>query len=429
MKTKSLTGGFTLVELLVVIASIGILSSVGYVATTGVQNSARENKLMSDVGSVNRSVTVYLASGGSLDSVSDADAVLAKLKTRADADSAVRTVGLTGSAMDARVVAVWQTNDEAGTNQPRAVWNAGEGRFTVARGGARGIKEFRFDEAAAAQVTTEARSFTKEAATESAWVWDYEMPVATTARAGSSPVLGVLPNILSDTLSQGFDGGFWNVSNPDGRVDVGYVFREAGYKSRLALVSLEGMGADNYDLTTNAGRIAFMTELVRRVVENDRAQTIIDVSSIGGGNGAKDFQQDYYFRPGDTVAAVLIPNASFDQSYANLLNGTTGGTSFPLTSLHMGTNEAPFHQGQIASLGNNGYAIEDIPGGGDADYDDLIFTAHGLSQSEGSAFREIDPTTYYPQRFAQLGRNYWDNPFNGGPSLQQSLINAGIIGE
>jgi len=95
----------------------------------------------------------------------------------------------------------------------------------------------------------------------------------------------------------------------------------------------------------------------------------------------------------------------------------------------LGSSSAPFYQGQIASLGNNGYAIEDIAGGGDADFDDLIFRASGLSKGEGAAFREIDPGTYYPTRLAQLGRNYWTGSFNGGPSLQQALINAGIIGQ
>jgi prepilin-type N-terminal cleavage/methylation domain-containing protein len=429
MKALSSQSGVTLVELLAVVAAIGILSTLGYVSVTGVRTGAEENKLESDVGSVNRSVGVYLASGGNLDNVANADDVLAKLKTRADADSAARTIGLKSGFMDARVIAVWQTEEEAGTSQARAVWDGAQMRFNVVRGGTRGIKEFRFDEAAALVTGTEARSPTKAAATESAWVWDYTMPTASTSRAGAFPMPGTLPTTLTDIINQGFSGGFWTVSEADGRVDVDYVFREAGYNSRLALVSLEGMGPEHYDLSTTEGRIAFMTELVRRVVDSDRAQVIIDATEVPGGNGVKDFEQDYYFRPGDTVAAVLIPNASFDTSYANLLSGTTGGTSFPLTSLHMGTDEDPFHPGQIASLGNNGYAIEDIPGGGDADYDDLIFTARGLSQSEGSTFREIDPTTYYPQRLAQLGRNYWTNPFNGGPSLQQALIDAGIIGQ
>ena len=417
-----------MVELLAVVAVIGILSGMGYVSYTGQRQTADANKLISDAAVVNRAVALYLASGGSLDGVTAPQAILDKLKSDASAASAARHIGLNGSFLDARVKARVGT---ANGSQLRAVWNANEHRFDVVATAGSGVLEFELDDAEAARsagLEDDTRSTSMQAATETAWVWDYSDPATQTAsRGGATPAAGLITSAAMAATGQGFTGGTWTISNPDGRVDVNYVFREAGYNSRLALVSLEGMGPENFDLTTTAGRLAFMTELVRRVVESDRAQVIIDASGTTPGS----FEQDYYFRPGDTVAAVLIPNASFDTAYSNLLGGSTGGTSFPLTSLNMGTNVAPFHQGQIASLGNSGYAIEDIPGGGDADYDDLIFTAHGLAQSEGATFRAVDPTTYYPERLAQLGRNYWDSSTNTrtGTTLQQALINAGIIGE
>ncbi|MCX8115050.1 MAG: ABC transporter ATP-binding protein, partial [Burkholderiaceae bacterium] len=57
---------------------------------------------------------------------------------------------------------------------------------------------------------------------------------------------------------------------------------------------------------------------------------------------------------------------------------------------------------------------------------DMVFRLTGVVQDDSQQFLQINPTTYYPQRLAQLGRTYWNNPYNGGPSLQQSLINAGI---
>lgn len=429
-KSRVSRKGFALVELLVVIAGLGIISSIGYVSVTGGQSAARENKLISDSSAVNRSIQIYLASGGDFVGVTDPDAILNKMKSQANAESAIRRIGITGNLLDQRVTADWQTPAEAATSMPRAIWNASANRFMVASTGALGVKEFRLDDeeklAALSAPGPEKRASIKDSQ-EGGWVWGFENTGSgEIPKVGSSPAVGLVVGAAAAATQQKFDGGFWNINSPDGAVDVSYIFREAGYNSRLALVSLEGMGPENYDLTTNAGRTAFMMELVRRAAEGDRAQTIIDASQTSAGN----FQKTYYFRPGDTVAAVLIPNASFQTAYAQFQAGNTpGNTVYPLTSLSLGSSSAPFYQGQIASLGNNGYAIEDIAGGGDADFDDLIFRANGLSKGEGAAFREIDPGTYYPTRLAQLGRTYWTGSFNGGPSLQQALINAGIIGQ
>ncbi|MEX1117586.1 MAG: DUF4114 domain-containing protein [Terrimicrobiaceae bacterium] len=427
MKTKPLFSikGFALAEMLVIIAGLGIISSIGYISVAGGQAAARENKLISDAGAVNRSIQMYLASGGDFVDVTNPNDILDKMKSQATEDSALRRIGITGNLLDQRVRAVWQTSAEAATSMPRAVWNATANRFEVASAGALGVKEFVLDESAAVP-TWEARSTIKESQ-EDGWVWAFTANTSgAVPKSGSSPSVGVVVGSAAAASQQSFDGGFWTINSPDGAVDVNYIFREAGYSSRLALVSLEGMGPQDYDLTTNAGRTAFMAELVRRAAVGDRAQTIIDASQTSAGN----FERTYYFRPGDTVAAVLIPNNTFQEASRQFQEGTTpGATVYPLTSLSLGTSAAPFYQGQIASLGNSGYAIEDIAGGGDADFDDLIFRAEGLSKGEGSAFREVDPGTYYPTRLAQLGRSYWTGSFNGGPSLQQALINAGIIGD
>jgi type II secretory pathway pseudopilin PulG len=428
MKTKqnAKSIGFALVELLVIVAGLGIITSIGYLSVTGGQAAARENKLISDASSVNRSIQMYLASGGNFNGVTDPNDILAKMKTQANAESALRRIGITGNLLDQRVRAIWQSAAEASTSMPRAIWNSAANQFEVASSGALGVKEFVLDESLAVP-TWEARATTKDAAQESGWVWDFDNNTSgQPTRHGSTPFVGLVVGAAAAASQQELTGGFWTIDSPNGAVDVNYVFREAGYSSRLALVSLEGMGPENYDLTTDSGRTAFMAELVRRAAEGDRAQTIIDASQTSAGN----FERTYYFRPGDTVAAVLIPNNTFQE--ANRIfnqGGTPGATVYPLTSLSLGTSSAPFYQGQIASLGNSGYAIEDIAGGGDADFDDLIFRAEGLSKGQGAAFREIDPGTYYPERYAQLGKGDWTRSYNGGPSLQQALINAGIIGQ
>lgn len=410
--------GFSLVELLVVVTAIGALAGMAYHAMTGMHATAKNQKLEQDVATINRAVQLYRTFGGNLTGVTDANVVLSKLKSRADAASAGKILGLRENFLDPRVVPVWQTAQEASTSMPRARWDGNQ--FVIATSGTAGIKEFAFDEAAAASVQTESRSpFVKEASS-SGWIWVHgSATLASSYAAGVEPSLGATPGMLDFEVPTGLRGVF--TVGGSGQVHVGYAFREAGYNGRLALVSLEGM--ENFDLSSNAGRHAFLMELVRRVVENDRAQVIIDASQQSSGSGTNTF----YFRPGDKLAPVLIPNGSFQDAYAFMQNGWYWDQLYPLTSLNLGTNQPPFYANQMASLGNGGYAIEDIAGGGDADYDDMVFRLDGLIQDDSQQFLQIDPATYYPQRLAQLGRNYWNNPYNGGPSLQQALINAGIL--
>lgn len=275
---------------------------------------------------------------------------------------------------------------------------------------------------------------------------------------GAIPQIGAMVNTAANTATgQGFPGGYWTVG-PSGNIDTTYVYREAGYQSRLALFSLEGMGPEVYDLDTPEGQRAFLMEALRRILTGDRGQTIIDVTqtqSLGQSGQLAVSTTHKTFRPGDTVAAIMVPNASVQQAWdalnalGTLSSGSTAlqtlaqnnGQRFPLTSLSRenaanGTNtNFPFYANQYASIGTdtNAYSIEDTRVSGDQDYQDLIFKASGMTSPEDSFERTIDPATYYSN---------WDNPTtqtiehinkldvvgtNGGMTLRQALTAAGIM--
>lgn len=180
--------GFTLVEVLVVVVAISLITTAGYFTVVTVRDSARENKLQSDVKTLNSAVQSYLANGGSLAADADASTVITKLKTRASTTSAAKSIGLTGSFVDTRVSPVWQTSDESASSQARAIWSASQQRFTVVRTGATGIKEFQLDESLAGQTpSTEERSHTLAAATQTQWVWDYADNNGTSSSPGTGP--------------------------------------------------------------------------------------------------------------------------------------------------------------------------------------------------------------------------------------------------
>ncbi|MBE2181747.1 MAG: type II secretion system protein [Chthoniobacterales bacterium] len=181
---------FTLVELLVAVAVISVLSTVGYIAVTGVREGTASSKLEQDVAVLNNAIDSYMASGGSMDNVTTASAALAKLKTRATAASAARTLGATGSFVDPRTTLVLQNAAEAGTPVLRAYFTATPTpRFYTATAGPAGIKELALNEAAAAAApATETREQTLAQNTESGWIWAYEDKAPPEEGAAAVPV-------------------------------------------------------------------------------------------------------------------------------------------------------------------------------------------------------------------------------------------------
>ena len=182
---------FTLVEVLVIVAVVSILSTVGYVAITGVREGSAASKLDQDVAVLNNAIDAYLASGGNMDNVTTAAGALAKLKTRATAQSAAQTLGATGSFVDPRITPVWQDAAEAATPVLRAYFTASPTPrfYTSAAAGAAGIKQFALDEAAAAGApATETRDQTLAQNTVSGWIWAYEDRAAPEQGPAAVPV-------------------------------------------------------------------------------------------------------------------------------------------------------------------------------------------------------------------------------------------------
>lgn len=63
--TKKRDGGFTIVELLIVVVVIGVLAAITIVAFNGVQARAQFTKLNSDLGVINKALSMYQAENGS----------------------------------------------------------------------------------------------------------------------------------------------------------------------------------------------------------------------------------------------------------------------------------------------------------------------------------------------------------------------------
>lgn len=436
------TKGFTLIEALLVVAVVSILGGLTYNQVASTREAAHDSKLSSDVQTLNNAATVYQTFGGTIPADATAAIVLAKLKTRRSAASANTSSGITGSYIDRRVSPIWMTDTEMSSTQMRAIWDANSRRFVIVEeAGTAGIKEFTLDDALASNdFATEARSDAMKTSDRSSananWVWNYEDSVAMntpTAPSDFSGAAGSYPTSVAE--AQAIEAGTFIVAD-DGIVDVSYVFREAGYNSRLALFSLEGMGPNDsnaagvkYDLDTAAGQKAFLAEAIRRVIEGDAGNGNLGKTIIDASKSSVGFNQTYTFRGGDTVAAIMIPNASFETALSKLNSGTANAQQTPLTSItRKGGQQAPFYANQYASLGEgtSAFAIEDIAtvGSSDNDYQDLLFKANGLKQAQtGSTYTISNPVEFY------RNDKYWEKGPDGKVSsgLHARLIATGII--
>jgi prepilin-type N-terminal cleavage/methylation domain-containing protein len=219
--------GFTLIEILIGITVVSVLTSAGYVSVTNIRQAAQEQKLEGDVSSLNKAVLSYLGSGGEIPADASAAEVILKLKTRASSGVAAKTVGMTGSFIDVRVVPVSQSAEEGAGTQLRALWDASIQRFVLASEGDDGIGSFTLNEdLAAVAPATEERTVKLAASDLSSgdpvWVWDFAPLVANANTPASPPgsgsaaaVPGATPSSAADSSAPTFDvsGGTFTLTD------------------------------------------------------------------------------------------------------------------------------------------------------------------------------------------------------------------------
>jgi prepilin-type N-terminal cleavage/methylation domain-containing protein len=198
---------FSLLEALIVIAVVGILAAIGGTIVSNVVTSARDQKLISDVDTINRSVIAYLGAGGDLSKAESPEDVLAALKRSMSHASRVPT--LSGSKIDERLTFTMQSPGEVGGNGWRAYWDANSNRFILGKtGNIPGIKGFVLDD----RVTSDGKEDenTKSSmlyAAKDNWIWDYQ-EVPPTIPAGPSIIpLSEVPDSTAIPIPLGPGGG------------------------------------------------------------------------------------------------------------------------------------------------------------------------------------------------------------------------------
>lgn len=174
----------SLVEVLLAIGAIAIVSTLGVAAWANVNRNAQHQKVETDVRTLNSAISMYLASGGKLDGITEPSAVLAKLKTSRSKDQRRQHAGGgSGRLVDPRIAAVPVPESSW---KRRAVYQAASSRFEAVSTGP-GV-EFVLDPSIAETAATiEDRDLgTVKYASASGWVWDHAATVNPSAPSGPS---------------------------------------------------------------------------------------------------------------------------------------------------------------------------------------------------------------------------------------------------
>ena len=198
MKSKRNSLAFSMLEVLLVVAVLGSVAALAISSMSGVVESSREQKLNSDVDSINRSISAYLASGGDLSSAKTADDVLSALKQ--SVASGNRIPGWSGSKLDVTITTESQTASEAQAGELRAYWDESKQRFyTSSSGSTPGVKRFVRDSSLDGKDYGETKAnFAFTYSAEDSWIWDYQdvaNPVGTLA-----PSTIAVASVPSNTL-------------------------------------------------------------------------------------------------------------------------------------------------------------------------------------------------------------------------------------
>ena len=173
--SSTIKRAFTVIEALVAVAVIGVVGSISYLALSGTSRTAEEVKLRSDVGALNRAISIYRSNGGDVSGIENPSEMLVRLKTAMSAEDATAQPGLTSAMIDTRIVAVLQTATEAAEEGTlRAHWNSGSHRFDLSTSGPPGIKRFAIDDGEILdEFESEQRNSFLKFATTNDWVWKY----------------------------------------------------------------------------------------------------------------------------------------------------------------------------------------------------------------------------------------------------------------
>lgn len=166
--------GFSMLELLITIAILGVIVTIGVSHVARSNDSSRTAKLESDIATLNQMVALYVADGGTVAGLTSPQAVIDKMKRiRPQAEWQRHAGTVSGRLVDVRLRARMTSGPDSEHN-PRVVWNRGKQRFEMSTASGSAVAEFYLDETlAGADFGTETRTKSALVFNSGAkgWIW------------------------------------------------------------------------------------------------------------------------------------------------------------------------------------------------------------------------------------------------------------------
>lgn len=201
VRSSHCRGGFSLLELIIMVAIISVLASVAVSLLSDDSDSARVAKLQSDVATLNQMVAFYVADGGSLAGISAPQTVLDKMKRSRPQSEWQQHVGIvSGRLLDVRLSAEVTTLPDR-SNNPRAFWDRTKQRFVIKKAAGSAVSDFYLDESlASADYGTEkrAKSIVSFNASNKGWVWGTSVSSPTATYLDPQPFKAPTPGSAFD---------------------------------------------------------------------------------------------------------------------------------------------------------------------------------------------------------------------------------------
>jgi type II secretory pathway pseudopilin PulG len=165
---KGAETAFSFMEMLIAIAIISTLASIGFFAISGVHQSSKETRLVTHVKTLNTSLRIFEANGGNLSDLKDPNEIIGRLKQ--GSSNAKEIAGIRGAVIDNRLDIKLTSSDKGN----RAVWDSDTRRFLI-RSEGHGVAEFYLnDELGEKDFGTDKRNVNLELAKVDSWIWDYK---------------------------------------------------------------------------------------------------------------------------------------------------------------------------------------------------------------------------------------------------------------
>lgn len=316
--------GFSLVEVMITLLVIAVLSGVALTSFGISGESSSQIAVQGDAIMINKAIQSYIASGGSLEGITDPRAVLAKLKTKPTEAQAATIAGTSGPFVDLRL----ELKPATSGNPVSLIYHPEKTSFKMVTGSA-GVVTNVNEELAKVPIATEDRHVSLALASEDKWVWDYA-DVPNPARPPAFRPLEQRPSPLPSSTPAAFNTA--PLTPPKFSIP-GSQLGPLDYPKTVTLTHGNPAGAADLFFRVNGGEWSRYTAgITLPIAEAVKIESYADTLSPDDWSASAMAVVAFTFKPGQLIAPAISPiggKFKYDDfpTTLNIVNPNMAGTS------------------------------------------------------------------------------------------------------